>query len=109
MVGATGRATSDAEQRRHHACTTERHHVNSNSPSSSSEFVHLPVMAAEIVRLFATVPAGWVLDATLGGGGHSELLLEAHPHLSVLGIDRDPSALAAATRRLARFGDRFIA
>ncbi|MCU1401410.1 MAG: mraW [Acidimicrobiales bacterium] len=66
-------------------------------------------MAAEIVGLFATVPAGWVLDATLGGGGHSELLLEAHPHLSVLGVDRDLSALAAATRRLARFGDRFIA
>ena len=66
-------------------------------------------MATEIVGLFANVPAGWVLDATLGGGGHTELLLEAHPHLSVLGIDRDLSALAAATRRLARFGDRFIA
>lgn len=70
-------------------------------------FHHVPVMATEIVAIFATVPPGHVLDATLGGGGHSELLLEAHPHLSVLGIDRDLSALAAATRRLARFGDRF--
>jgi 16S rRNA (cytosine1402-N4)-methyltransferase len=70
-------------------------------------FHHVPVMATEIVAVFAAVPPGHVLDATLGGGGHSELLLEAHPHLSVLGIDRDLTALAAATRRLARFGDRF--
>ena len=66
-------------------------------------------MASEIVGVFATVPPGWVLDATLGGGGHSELLLDAFAHLSVLGIDRDRSALAAASQRLARFGDRFIA
>src|SRR5690606_15197589 len=45
-------------------------------------------------------------DATLGGGGHSEAILDAHPHLSVLGLDQDPDAIAAATARLARFGDR---
>ncbi|MCU1393014.1 MAG: mraW [Ilumatobacteraceae bacterium] len=78
-------------------------------PDSPDAFVHRPVMADEIVAVFATVPPGWLVDATLGGGGHTELLLEAYPHLSVIGIDRDPSALAAATRRLARFGDRFIA
>jgi len=66
-------------------------------------------MAAEIVAVFATVPAGIVLDATLGGGGHSELILDAYPSLGVLGIDQDESALAAAARRLARFGDRFTA
>lgn len=66
-------------------------------------------MADEIVTVFATVPPGPILDATLGGGGHSELLLEAYPHLSVLGIDRDETALAAASQRLARFGDRFTA
>lgn len=48
-----------------------------------------------------------IVDGTLGGGGHSEALLEAGA--SVLGIDRDPRALAAATERLARFGDRFRA
>lgn len=69
-------------------------------------FHHLPVMASEIVAVFADVPAGFVLDATLGGGGHAELLLDAYPHLSILGIDRDASALEAASRRLARFADR---
>lgn len=63
-------------------------------------------MAREIVEVFATVPAGVVLDATLGGGGHAEMILDTYPHLSILGIDRDLSALAAATERLARFGDR---
>ncbi len=48
-----------------------------------------------------------IVDGTLGGGGHSEALLEAGA--SVLGIDRDPHALAAARERLARFGDRFRA
>ena len=69
-------------------------------------FHHQPVMAREIVEVFATVPAGVVLDATLGGGGHAEMILDTYPHLSILGIDRDLSALAAATERLARFGDR---
>ena len=69
-------------------------------------FHHLPVMGAEIAALFGAVPAGWVLDATVGGGGHSELLLDRWPHLAVLGLDRDESALAAAGERLARFGER---
>ena len=70
-------------------------------------FHHLPVMVDEIVDLFAGVPAGVVLDATLGGGGHAEALLDRWDHIAVLGIDRDPAARAAATVRLARFGDRF--
>jgi 16S rRNA (cytosine1402-N4)-methyltransferase len=79
-------------------------------PSGGDDtFDHTPVMAAEIVAVFASVPPGFVLDATLGGGGHSELLLVAHPGLHILGIDRDADALAAARRRLARFGSRFTA
>ena len=73
---------------------------------STEPFHHLPVMAHEIVALYEQVPPGFVLDATLGGGGHSELLLERWPHLGILGIDRDERALAAAQARLARFGDR---
>jgi len=72
-------------------------------------FVHRPVMLDEIVEVFTTVPAGVVLDATLGGGGHAEALLERRPDLQVLGIDRDPQAVAAATARLERFGPRFRA
>ncbi len=73
---------------------------------TTGEFRHTPVMAREITELFVHAPQGFVLDATLGGGGHSELLLEAHEHLCVLGIDQDEFALVAARKRLARFGDR---
>lgn len=59
-----------------------------------------------VVELFAPVPPGVVVDATVGGGGHAEALLDAHPHLTLVGLDRDPAALAAASGRLARFGDR---
>jgi len=52
------------------------------------------------------VPAGIVVDATVGGGGHSAALLAAHPGLRILGMDRDAAALAAARDRLSPFGDR---
>ena len=71
-----------------------------------TDFAHEPVMVDEIVDVFATVPAGVVLDATLGGGGHSSSILASRADLSILGLDRDPSALEAAGRRLAPFGDR---
>jgi len=47
-----------------------------------------------------------VVDATLGLGGHTEALLTRFPELTVIGIDRDPSALVQARQRLAVFGDR---
>ena len=78
------------------------------SPSTDqpAAFGHEPVMVAEIVELFEPVPAGWLIDATVGGGGHAEALLESHPQLSILGLDRDEDAIAATTDRLSRFGDR---
>jgi 16S rRNA (cytosine1402-N4)-methyltransferase len=75
-------------------------------PPDEPSFEHEPVMAAPIVEIFSTVPPGWVLDATLGGAGHAARLLAAHPHLKVLGLDRDLDALAVARERLAVFGDR---
>jgi 16S rRNA (cytosine1402-N4)-methyltransferase len=69
-------------------------------------YLHEPVMVDEIVEVFAPVPPGTVLDATLGGGRHAEALLDRHPHLLVLGIDRDEEAIAAANERLRRFGGR---
>ena len=67
---------------------------------------HDPVLANEIVGLFASLPAGVIVDATLGGGGHAYAILESAASLRVLGIDRDPEARAAASERLRVFGDR---
>lgn len=72
----------------------------------SAPFHHVPVMLDDIVELFSTVPAGYIVDGTLGGAGHTTAILESRPDLKVLGIDRDASALAIARQRLARFGDR---
>ncbi len=71
-------------------------------------FEHSPVMVAEIVDSFRSVPAGVVLDATLGGGGHAEAILDSRDDLRLLGLDRDPEALTAAASRLVRFGDRVM-
>ena len=74
----------------------------------SQSYEHRPVMVDEIVAILGEVPPGPVVDATVGGGGHARALLGAHPHLSVIGIDRDPAALAAAAETLAPFGDRAV-
>jgi len=74
----------------------------------SQAFPHEPVMAHEVIDLLSAVPDGLVLDATLGGAGHGRALLQANPGIRLLGIDRDPMAVAAATGELAVFGDRAI-
>ncbi len=75
----------------------------------SHAFPHQPVMLAEVVDLLAEVPSGMVVDATLGGAGHAQAILEARPDLRLVGIDRDADAVAAATESLAAFGDRVVA
>lgn len=59
---------------------------------------HRPVLAGEVVELLSPVPPGVVIDATFGGGGHARRLLEVlGPGHRVIGIDRDPAAVAQAT------------
>ena len=79
---------------------------------------HEPVMLDEIVAVLApalTAPLAddasnstrpVLVDCTLGLGGHAEALLRACPELHLIGLDRDPNALAMATRRLAPYADR---
>jgi 16S rRNA (cytosine1402-N4)-methyltransferase len=69
------------------------------------DFVHATVMKAEVTEALAP-RAGLYVDATVGGGGHTEALLEAHPESRVIALDRDQIALDAARVRLERFGDR---
>ncbi|HEX6037110.1 16S rRNA (cytosine(1402)-N(4))-methyltransferase RsmH [Longimicrobium sp.] len=68
---------------------------------------HAPVMVRECMDLLQPERGGTFLDGTLGGGGHSEALLERGPSAILYGVDRDPDALAEAGTRLARFGERF--
>jgi len=62
-------------------------------------FVHETVLRDEVVQLLKPVPGKRLVDATLGGGGHAEALLAAGAE--VIGVDRDPGAIAAAKARLA--------
>ena len=71
-------------------------------------FEHEPVMRDEVVRAFEPVPAGWVFDGTVGGGGHAAALLAAHEQVRVIGGDRDPEALRAAGDALAEYGERVV-
>jgi 16S rRNA (cytosine1402-N4)-methyltransferase len=78
----------------------------------TASFTHQSVLATEVVEAFAALPAAEegepprLIDCTLGGGGHSALLLAAHPRLEVVGLDQDPTARAAAAARLAPWGER---
>jgi len=77
----------------------------SASESFSPGGYHLPVLSAEVIEMMDAGPDKFIIDGTLGGGGHSELLLNTGA--SVLGVDRDPEALAHASERLSEFGSRF--
>ncbi len=68
-------------------------------------------MEDEIAEVFACVPHGVVVDATLGGAGHSLKLLQTYGWMRVLGIDRDPLAIANCAKIIAshpEIGDRLV-
>jgi len=71
--------------------------------------LHRPVMLERVTALLAPAlahPSAVQVDATLGLGGHAEAILERCPAARLIGLDRDPEALAQAGQRLARFGPR---
>jgi 16S rRNA (cytosine1402-N4)-methyltransferase len=70
---------------------------------------HVPVLLERVLALFEPALVGGsavLVDATVGLGGHADALLSAHPTLTLVGLDRDPNALARSGERLARHGDR---
>ncbi|MHB8672032.1 MAG: 16S rRNA (cytosine(1402)-N(4))-methyltransferase RsmH [Acidimicrobiales bacterium] len=74
----------------------------------SGAWFHEPVMVREVVERLASVPPGWIVDATVGGGGHARALLDALPEHRLLGIDRDAEALEAAAAALAGHEGRVL-
>ena len=77
----------------------------SASESFSPKSYHLPVLSEEVIEMMDAGPGKFIIDGTLGGGGHSELVLKTGAN--VLGVDRDPEALAHAGERLSSFGSCF--
>lgn len=69
-------------------------------------FIHIPVLTGPVIEWLAPMAPGLLVDATLGLGGHAEALLEAAPGFQLLGVDRDPEAVAEARRRLEGYGRR---
>ena len=80
-------------------------------PATDSTFRHVPVLADVLLNALDEEPSdhwqsGLVVDATLGGGGHSSLLLDRYPDLRLIGLDQDPTARAAAAMRLRPWKER---
>jgi len=70
---------------------------------------HTPVLAEEVMSTLAPARGSLQIDATLGGGGHTERILEAtDPDGRLLGLDADGAAIARVGRLLDRFGDRLV-
>ncbi|MGI8679177.1 MAG: 16S rRNA (cytosine(1402)-N(4))-methyltransferase RsmH [Jatrophihabitans sp.] len=73
------------------------------------EVTHVPVLLERVLTLLAPAVhrrSAVAVDATLGLGGHAEALLEAHPQLTLVGLDRDQEALARSRDRLGRYASR---
>lgn len=70
---------------------------------ATQPFVHVPVLHREVVEQLQVKPGGTYLDVTLGGGGHSRLILEAAIEVTLVAVDQDEMAIAAATEHLKGF------
>lgn len=79
--------------------------AETDGTDADNGFSHVTVLLHEAVEMLEAGPGKLIVDCTLGGGGHTELLLEQGA--TVWGMDRDPDARRAATLKLARFGSRF--
>jgi 16S rRNA (cytosine1402-N4)-methyltransferase len=80
--------------------------INMIATAAVAPFAHAPVLAAEVLEVLQPRDHGLYVDGTVGGGGHATLLLGRAPAARLVGIDRDPAALAASREALAGLGDR---
>ncbi|PYS98580.1 MAG: 16S rRNA (cytosine(1402)-N(4))-methyltransferase [Acidobacteria bacterium] len=77
-------------------------------PETNAENIHISVLPGETLDLLDARNGGLFVDATLGLGGHTRLILEASPANSVVALDQDPAAIEIAKERLKEFGDRLM-
>lgn len=107
VSAAEASATMRAILENHPSTVAEGAEQPAASPAADGAFGHVTVLLDEAVEALQPAEGKVLVDATLGGGGHTERLLQAGA--IVWGIDQDPEARAAAQARLARFGSRFHA
>ena len=69
-------------------------------------FSHIPVLSQEVITGLNIQPGEHYLDLTVGGGGHSRLILETAEDVKITALDQDEDALNAAKENLAEFGNR---
>ncbi|WP_267384472.1 16S rRNA (cytosine(1402)-N(4))-methyltransferase RsmH [Cyanobacterium sp. uoEpiScrs1] len=76
--------------------------------TQKTSFIHTPVLSQEVITGLKICPGGHYLDATVGSGGHSSLILTAFQDVRITAIDRDQQAIAAATANLKKFGQERV-
>jgi len=85
--------------------------MQNKSTITNLRFNHNPVLPAAVMESLGSLPIsffedGLIIDATLGGGGHSFQMLKKYPHLRLIGLDQDPAARHTAANKLLEFGKR---
>lgn len=69
---------------------------------------HIPVLYREVLEVFKNIDSGIIIDCTMGYGGHSSMILEANPNITLIAIDQDETAIEFSTQRLAPYKERVI-
>jgi len=69
---------------------------------------HKPVLYREVVTAFEDIQSGYIIDCTMGYAGHSSLILESNPNITLIGIDQDQTAIDFSTKRLEPYKERVI-
>ncbi|WP_369408183.1 16S rRNA (cytosine(1402)-N(4))-methyltransferase RsmH [Leptolyngbya ohadii] len=80
--------------------------INSSEAPAPPTFSHIPVLAQEVIDGLEVRSHGQYLDVTVGGGGHSLLILQAAERVQLTAIDQDEQAIEAARNRLANYRDQ---
>ncbi len=73
-----------------------------------NQIPHIPVLFNEVIETFKDLKDGYIIDCTLGYGGHSEGILESNPNIKLICNDQDDEALAFSKKRLEKFENRII-